>query len=137
MERLHDTMADIGRGTPAWFLFSARLLPLGILGQFLSAGLALFGGKNLWSLHASTGVTLSLLVVALLAGTLLVPRLRGFSWWAGLTFVLYGMQVMLAAGSVPELLALHPLTGALLLSAASVLLFKIERRVALGNAANP
>jgi hypothetical protein len=130
MERLHDTMADIGRGTPAWFLFSARLLPVGILGQFLSAGLALFGGNNLWGLHAGIGGTLSLLVVALLAGAMLVPRLRGFGWWAGLTFVLYGTQVMLAAGSVPVLISLHPLNGALLLGAASVLLFKIERRVA-------
>jgi|GEM_PF-2890972 hypothetical protein len=37
MKKVHD-MTDLDHGTPFWFILSARLLPLGIVSQFLSAG---------------------------------------------------------------------------------------------------
>lgn len=131
MNKIHDTLVDLG-GTPVWFIVAARSLPIGILGQFLSAGLALFRDSGAWGLHAAFGGTLSLPVIALFTGTLFISRLRGFGWWAGLTFGLYMAQVLLAAGSSPSLLWLHPFNGALLLGAALILLVKIERRVAAG-----
>lgn len=128
MDKVHETFAELGRGTPAWFTVAARILPAGILGQFLSAGSALFSNNSLWGLHAALGGALSLPAVTLLAGALLVPRLRGFGWWSGLTFAFYLTQVGLAAGSLPLALSLHPLNGALLLVASLILLAKVERR---------
>ncbi|MDP3340829.1 DUF6220 domain-containing protein [Frigidibacter sp.] len=127
MEKMHDTFTDLGRGTPVWFTLSARLLPLGLLAQFLSAGIALFRDGGMWGLHGAVGGALSLPVFALLGGALFLPRLRGFGWWAGLTALLYLAQIALAAGAGP-LLALHPLNGALLLTASLTLLAKVERR---------
>ncbi|MCA1494195.1 hypothetical protein I6F11_25165 [Ensifer sp. NBAIM29] len=128
MEKPSDTFVDLGRGTPAWFMFAARILPVGILGQFLSAGLALFRDSSLWGLHATLGGALSFPAASLVAGALFVSRLRGFGWWAGLTFLLYLLQVILAAGSMPLLLSFHPVNGAFLLAASLVLLANVERR---------
>lgn len=128
MEKQHDTFADLGRGTPGWFTFSARILPVGLLGQFLSAGAALFSGSDLWDLHGMLGGALSLPAATLLAGTAFVSRLRGFGWWAGLIVLLHLVQLALAAGSTPLSLSFHPFNGALLLAASLVLLAKVERR---------
>ena len=128
MKETHDTFADLSRGTPVWFTLSAKALPFGLLGQFLSAGMALFGNGVTWSLHATVGGALFLPVAALLGGSLLVRRLNGFGWWTGLTFILYLIQVALAVGSKPLQLSLHPFNGALLLTASLILLVKVERR---------
>ncbi len=128
MEKTHDTFRDLAAGTPGWFTFSARILPAGILGQFLLAGIALFRDGEMWGMHAALGGALSLPAGALLAGSLFVPRLRGFGWWAGLNFTLYVIQVALAAGPAPALLFLHPLNAGLLLASSLILLAKIERR---------
>jgi len=97
MDKTHDTFADLPRGTPGWFTLSARLLPLGLLAQFLSAGTALFHDGALWGLHGAVGGALSLPVFALSGGALLLQRLNGFGWWAGLTTLLYLGQIALAA----------------------------------------
>ncbi|NUB46598.1 hypothetical protein GEU84_019580 [Fertoebacter nigrum] len=128
MERSHDTFTDLPRGTPVWFTLSARVLPFGLLSQFLSAGSALFRDDTLWNLHGGIGGALSVPVLALLAGAVFIRRLRGFGWWAGLTCLLYLTQVALAAGAGPLPLSLHPLNGALLLTASLILLAKVERR---------
>ena len=128
MERFHDTLIDLGRGTPGWFTVSAWILPGGILIQFLSAGIALFRDSALWGLHAALGAVLSVPAIALLAGALFIPRLRGFGWWAGLTCLLYFTQVALAAATLPLPLSFHPFKGALPLTASLVLLAKVERR---------
>ncbi|WDZ79061.1 DUF6220 domain-containing protein (plasmid) [Ensifer adhaerens] len=135
MDKIHDTLADLSGGTPVWFTVAACILPVGILGQFLSAGLALFSDSGHWGLHAFLGGALFIPVTSLLTGSLIVARLRGFGWWAGLTFGLYVGQVILAAGSTPPLLWLHPFNGTLLFGAASIVLFKVERRVAAGKTA--
>lgn len=128
MKTSHDTFTELDRGTPGWFRFSARFLPVGILGQFLSAGGALFHEGSLWGLHAAAGGILALPAIALLVGALSVPRLRGFGWWASLIFLIYLIQVALAVETTPLPLSVHPFNGALLLSASLVLLAKVERR---------
>lgn len=126
--KMHDTFVALASGTPMWFVLSARGLPIGILGQFLSAGIALFENGGAWGLHAAVGGILAAPVAALLGGSLLVRRLRGFGWWAGLVAILYLTQASLAAGSQSTLLSLHLLNGAILLSASLILLAKVERR---------
>ncbi|RMC33920.1 DUF6220 domain-containing protein [Paracoccus alkanivorans] len=128
MKTSRDTFTDLDRGMPGWFIFSAWFLPVGILGQFLSAGSALFHDSGLWGLHVAAGGILVLPAIALLVGALSVPRLRGFGWWASLIFIIYLIQVALAVETMPLLLSVHPFNGALLLSASLVLLAKVERR---------
>ncbi|MDH0123892.1 DUF6220 domain-containing protein [Brucella intermedia GD04153] len=129
MTKVHDTLTDLHLGTPLWFVLSARLLPLGIVSQFLSAGAALFIGAWDWQIHKAIGGALSLPIVVLCAGVLFIPRLRGFNWWAGLVFTLYIVQFALAAGANSLPLAFHPFNGTLLLMASLVLLAKLERRL--------
>lgn len=128
MTKMHDTFIELGRGTPGWFTWSARLLPVGFLAQFLSAGSALFQNSELWGIHAAVGGILAIPALALVGGSLSLSWLRGFGWWSGLVFVLYVGQVLLAAGSQPLPLSFHPFNGALLLTASLILLTKVERR---------
>ncbi len=125
--KMHDTFVDLECGAPGWFTWSARLLPIGLLTQFLSAGSALFRNGEFWEMHAAVGGVLAIPVLALVGGSLSVSRLRGFGWWAGLVFLLYLVQVLLAAGSEPLPLSFHPFNGALLLTASLALLAKVER----------
>ena len=127
MEKVHDTLRELDRGTPFWFTASGWLVPAGILTQFLLAGQALFGGSDIGT-HAMLGSLLALPVLTLLLGALLVGRLRGFGWWAGILAVLTLVQFVLAGGDGSPLLAYHPVNGALVLVASLVLLAKIERR---------
>ena len=76
-----------------------------------------------WDLHGATG---GLLV--LMAGAATVPRLRGFGGWAGIVLILSVLQVFPAAGSGPAMPSLHPVNGALLLSASLMPAAKVERR---------
>jgi len=128
MERVHDTLRDLGQGTPGGFVLAARALPLGLLGQFLLAGQALFRDGEVWGAHAALGAALGLPVLVLLGGALLVGRLRGFAWWAAAVALLFGVQVGLGAAGDGLALSLHPFNGALLLAASLVLLAKVERR---------
>ncbi|KAB2684481.1 DUF6220 domain-containing protein [Brucella pseudogrignonensis] len=130
MTKTHNTINGLHLGTPRWFVLSARLLPLGILTQFLTAGMALFSGVSDWALHKASGVVLSLPIILLLVGTLSISRLSAFNWWIILVFLLYIIQVGLASTGSLLTLAFHPLNGALLLIASLVLVVKIERRLA-------
>lgn len=122
----HDTFTDLSTGTPALFTLAARGLPILLGLQFLLAGQALFGGIG-WGTHASVGGLVMLPVAVLFGYSVLVPRLRGFAWWAGVVLVLYLGQVALAAAG-PAALAFHPLNAALLLTVSLIFLFKVERR---------
>ena len=122
----HDTFKDLSSGTPWSFTLAARSMPVLLGLQFLLAGLALFGGIG-WGAHATFGDLVSLPVVALAGYAMLVPRLRGFAWWASAIVVLYFGQIALAANGTAAL-AFPPLNAALLLSASLILLLKIERR---------
>lgn len=128
MVRVHDTLLDLGQGTPGYFVLAARAVPVGLLGQFLVAGQALFRDDQAWGVHAILGSALVLPVIAMVGGALLTRRLRGFGWWAGAVGLLYGVQVALGVGGEALPLSLHPFTGAVLLVASLVLLAKVERR---------
>jgi len=130
MTKIHDTLKGLELKTPRWFALSARLLPLGILAQFLTAGMALFSDVLDWQLHKATGAVLSLPIILLLIGGFSIPRLRGFNWWIILILLLYILQVILASTGTLLALAFHPLNGALLLTASLVLVVKIDRRLA-------
>ena len=82
-----------------------------------------------WDLHGATG---GLLV--LMAGATTVPRLR-FGWLAGIVLILSVRQVVLAAGSGPAMLSLHPVNGTLLLSASLVPAAKVGRRLRMARSA--
>ncbi len=126
--KTNDTLTDLQLGTPGWFTFCARLLPIGLFAQFLTAGFALFQESSFWEAHAVLGGALSVPIMMVIGGSLVTHRLRGFGWWAGLLVLLYLVQVSLAAGGSPLPLALHPLNGAILLAASLILLLKVERR---------
>ncbi|MES2145924.1 MAG: DUF6220 domain-containing protein, partial [Pseudomonadota bacterium] len=119
----HDTLADLGRGTPAPFTTAAFSLPALLAIQFLLAGQALFGGLP-WDLHGALGGAIAIPVFMLLCYALAVRRLRGFAWWAAVLAILYGVQLALAS-SGPDALAIHPFNAALLLTASLVFLFKV------------
>lgn len=123
---LHDTFVDLGRGTPVLFTLSAVSMPLLVAFQFLLAGQALFAGQS-WDLHGMVGGMTALPVLILLSYSLLLPRLRGFGWWAAVVTVLYVLQLMLASLGAAAL-ALHPFNAALLLTASVILFLKVERR---------
>jgi hypothetical protein len=122
----HDTLHDLGHGTPAPFIAATYSLPALLALQFLVAGQALFGGLS-WDLHGAVGGAIAIPVFTLLCYSLAVPRLRGFGWWAGVLAILYILQLVLAS-SGPGALAIHPFNAALLLSASLVFLLKVERR---------
>jgi Family of unknown function (DUF6220) len=122
----HDTLTDLGLGTPAPFVAAAYGLPALLGLQFLLAGQALFGGLT-WDLHGAIGGVTAVPVLALLCYSLAVPRLRGFGWWAGVLVIAYGVQLALASSGTGAL-ALHPFNAALLLTASLVFLLKVERR---------
>lgn len=99
--KVHDTFFDLEHGTPVWFSWAARLLPIGLLAQFLSAGTALFQNDEFWGVHATVGLLLVIPVLALVGGAVIAARLRGFGWWVSLLFLLYLVQVVLAVGAEP------------------------------------
>lgn len=84
----------------------------GVAGQFLLAGMAVFGAGTGWQLHAATGGALGLPVLALFLLSL-SQALRGYRRSGTLLFAVYLLQVMLAAvgDALPMLGALHPLNG--------------------------
>ncbi len=122
----HDTLADLGLGTPAPFIAAAYSLPALLALQFLLAGQALFGGLS-WDLHGALGGVIAIPVLTLFCYSLALQRLRGFGWWAGVLVILYGVQLALASFG-PGALAIHPFNAALLLTASLVFMFKVERR---------
>ncbi|NYI30320.1 DUF6220 domain-containing protein [Sulfitobacter geojensis] len=126
----HDTFVALDRGTPALFVWSARLLPVALAAQFFLAGQSLFADLP-WSIHGTVGGLAGVPIVVIATMAFAIGYLRGFAWWALGALALYGVQITLAAGSA-TMLALHPFNASLLLITALVLLAKIERRRALG-----
>lgn len=128
-ESKHETFVALDRGTPALFVWSARLLPVALVGQFFLAGQSLFAGLP-WSLHGMLGGLAAVPILIMATMACAIGYLRGFAWWALGCLTLYGVQIVLATSSA-TLLALHPFNASLLLTAALVSLAKTERRRAL------
>lgn len=125
----HDTFVALDRGTPALFVWSARLLPVALAGQFFLAGQSLFADLP-WSIHGMVGGLTGVPIVIMAIMACAIGYLRGYAWWACGALALYGVQIALATGDV-TMLALHPFNASFLLTAAIVLLAKTERRRAL------
>ena len=96
-------------------LFSgfAVLMVIGIAGQFVLAGMSVFGAADAWGLHGLSGGLLSVPVLGMLGLALAVPALHRFRRDAGMLTVVYLVQVALAGlGSrFPMIGALHPLNA--------------------------
>ena len=73
----------------------AASVPLGILGQFLLAGLALFHGPPGWGAHAVLGFGLIFPIGGVLAASFASNGARPARRWAGATAALYVVQVAL------------------------------------------
>lgn len=48
------------RLAPRWFAVSAIAIPVGVLGQFLLAGMSLFVDARNWGLHGTLGMMLAI-----------------------------------------------------------------------------
>lgn len=123
-----DQIAASQHRTPLWFVAFAWLVPAGVLGQFLSAGLGLFLDPTLLGLHGAVGFSLSLPAIGVAAGAFMVPHLRRLAPWAATVMLLYLVQVGLAAGGAALPMALHPLNAALLLTASLMLAARVQQR---------
>ena len=78
MEKANHMLAELDLGMFGWVTLNARLLPTGLLGQFVSAGGALFSDSGFEGLHTAFGGILSLPAALLLSGAVLASRLRRF-----------------------------------------------------------
>lgn len=104
---------------------------IGLFGQFVLAGLSLFTDAALWEAHVGLGFLLMLPIGAQLIATQGYPQHRPLRWWASITAILYGAQIVLIVigEDGPGLFkALHVANAPLLLLAAFVLAAKIQRR---------
>lgn len=104
---------------------------IGLFGQFALAGLSLFIDAALWEAHIGLGFLMTLPIGWLLLVTQRHPAHRPLRWWALVTALLYGTQIVwIALGKDgPGLFkALHVANAPLLLLAAFVLATKIQRR---------
>lgn len=111
---------------PGWVIWTAWVAVIGLLGQFLLAGLALFTGLADWGAHRALGVALLFPILTLVATSFWTPAARPLRWWGSVLAGLYLLQVMLATAELEGLKALHVLNAPLVLLAAVVLLVKIE-----------
>jgi hypothetical protein len=112
-----------GRAAPGWFVLAARLVPSGITGQFLLAGLGLFVDAELWGLHGMLGSALVLAIGVTSVAPFIRSDIRPLRHWGAVL----GIFIAAAEGPGSGLLrALHVFNAGLLLVAASVIVAKIE-----------
>lgn len=112
---------------PGWVIWTAWIVVIGLLGQFLLAGLALFTVFAGWGAHRALGMALLLPILTVLVTSFWTQAARPLRWWGLVLSVLYLVQVMLAAVELEGVKALHVFNAPLVLLAATVLLVKIER----------
>lgn len=112
---------------PGWVIWTAWVVMIGLLGQFLLAGLALFTVFAGWGAHRALGVALLLPILAVLVTSFWTQAARPLRWWGLVLAGFYLVQVTLAAVALEGLKALHVFNAPLVLLAAMALLVKIER----------
>lgn len=116
---------------PRWFALAAWSIPPGILAQFLLAGLSLFHDAAIWQWHMALGFLILIPTASVLAGALTSQSVRPLRWWAMALAALYGLQIVwIVAGQSTGsgiLQGLHAFNAGLLLTAALVIVAKIER----------
>jgi mercuric ion transport protein len=112
-------MAWLARGIhlAAIWLFAA----CAVIQVFL-AGLGVFVGPDRFALHRDFGYTFSLLLVVVLVAAIVGRLGRRQIGWAVLLMVLFALQSVFVAmrASAPEIAALHPLNGFLIIAVALV-----------------
>lgn len=98
---------------PAFFSGFAVLTLVGIAGQFVLAGMSIFGVADGWGLHKLLGGLLALPVIGMLCLALTAHALHPFRRDAAILMVVYLLQVLLAAlrGDIPAVASLHPLNA--------------------------
>lgn len=118
------------RVAPGWYVLAARLVPSGIGGQFLLAGLGLFVDADMWGVHGMLGSALALAIGVTAVAPFARHDIRPLRHWGAVLGALYLLQIALiiaAEGSGSGLLrALHVFNAGLLLAAATVIVAKIE-----------
>ncbi|MFN4207759.1 MAG: DUF6220 domain-containing protein [Agrobacterium albertimagni] len=109
--------AAVTRTPVAVFVFRGLTVVVlaGVAGQFLLAGMTVFGAGTGWEWHAATGGALGLPVFALFLLSL-SQALGRYRLDGGLLIAVYLLQVALAAvgDALPMLGALHPVNGMLM-----------------------
>lgn len=131
MSAINATVDRLQRAAPSWFVFAARLVPAGIAGQFLLAGLGLFVDAEIWGLHGMLGMALVLAIGVTAIAPFARSAIRPLRHWGAVLGFLYILQIALIAmsesyGSGPPR-ALHVFNAGLLLVTAAVIVAKIER----------
>lgn len=119
------------RMAPGWFVLAARLVPVGIVGQFLLAGLSLFVDAEIWGVHGMLGTALVFAIGVTAIAPFARSDIRPLRHWGAALGFLYILQIAFIATaenfSSGLLQALHVFNAGLLLVAASVIVAKIER----------
>lgn len=103
-----------GRGLSSGLFSGLTVLTLvGIAGQFVLAGMSIFGAADAWGLHGLSGGLIALPVLGMLGLALAVPALHRFRRDAGILTTVYLVQVTLVGlgSSFPMIGALHPLNA--------------------------
>lgn len=84
-------------------------------GQFLLAGMAVFGAGDVWSQHGGLGGVTGAVILAMAAAVLLTPSSASLRWKTAILLMIYMAQILLVVaaqqGGLPLLGALHPLNG--------------------------
>jgi hypothetical protein len=112
-------MSQIARGVHlvAIWLFAACAVF-----QVFLAGLGVFAGPDRFALHRDFGYTFSLLLVVVLIAAIVGRLGRRQIGWVVLLMVLFALQSVFIAfrSSAPEVAALHPVNGFLIIAVAAV-----------------
>lgn len=129
---VHPSDAKPYGSAPFWFLLTVRVVPAGILLQYLLAGLGLFHDGLFLGWHSGLGMFLLLPIAAMAVAAWFGRQARSPRWWAGLLAILYGLQIgLIVVGQNSGsgiLQALHPFNGGLMLVVSLVLLAKVEHK---------
>jgi hypothetical protein len=109
-----DLARGQGQSLPSRLFSGFAVLTLvGVAGQFLLAGLSIFGAADAWGLHGLSGGLIALPVLGMLGLAFATPTLHRFRRDAGALTAVYLVQVTLAGvgSEVPLVGALHPLNA--------------------------
>ncbi|MGI6852182.1 DUF6220 domain-containing protein [Mesorhizobium sp. 1B3] len=112
---------------PRWFVLSAATVPLGILGQFMLAGLSLSVDLRFQGMHDTLGFLLAVPIGVVATAPFLRNEVKALRHWTGLLGILYLLQIVLAAAGSGLAQAVHVLNAGLLLVVAPVVVAKIAR----------
>jgi len=131
MQSTHAVGDRSARIAPRLVAYAARSIPVSIFVQFLLAGLSLFENAALWEWHSMLGFLMMVPIGIVVVAAFRSVSVRPLRWWAMTLAILYVLQfVFIIAGQNTGsgiLKALHPFNGCLLLTAALVIVAKIER----------